>query len=155
MRLVLDSLMHWAQVNKDAGPVMIAECMRGSLKRQLCQNICDSDGVLGVAMLAPDLHDTIQGAISQSQKSGALGYLDGLPLDAELSEHLVSEMSRLQKSPNRIQESRQMAVVAPMGIRRRLRNFLAVNNINIPVLSAHELSADVRTVPIDLITAPQ
>ena len=75
--------------------------------------------------------------------------IDNLPLDAEMSDLIVSEARRIQQLDTT--EDRRVAIVAAPSVRRRLRNFLAHSGINIPIVSPHELSSDIVTFPIDVL----
>jgi len=46
--IVIEGLTYWSQVNDGAGPAMLSECLRGSLKRQMCHAIAGGDGILGL-----------------------------------------------------------------------------------------------------------
>jgi len=150
MQLVLDSLSYWLQVNPNAGPVLLAECMRGSLKRQLCHMIAGRDNILGVAMIDPALESLARRGLSEAKRAGNLETLEGLVFESPVTERLVGKFLGLQQA-QRSQES-QLAVIASTDLRRRLRNFLAANNIHLPVLAPHELSPDVKTYPIELVS---
>ncbi len=153
VNLVVDGLLHWIHANDTINPVSIAECMRGTMKRQMCDSIANKDGILGIVMLDQDLQSSVQEAIVKSKQAGTISMTDGLPLPTSVSDRLVSEISRLERSKDSIERGHQLVIVVPMAIRRRLRNFLASHNINTPVLGSHEISKDVQAYPIEIIKA--
>lgn len=152
-RLVLDALVHWTQANPGAGAVLISECLRGSLKRQLCHLISGPENVLGVAMIDPELEALARKSVADAKRTGNLASVDGLMFDTEHVDAIVNAF----RSLTTIEEHRrkQLAIVTSTDIRRRLRNFLAANNIHVPVLAAHEISSDVMTCPIQLVRMPK
>ncbi len=152
MNLLIDSMQYWTQVNEGAGPVLISECLRGSMKRQLCHAITGEDNVLGVAMLDPELEAMARQSVTDAKRSGNLASLDGLVLSNEITESLVNQFKALTTAQH--SDGRQLAVITTTDIRRRLRNFLAANDIHLPVLAMHEVSSDVTTYPIELVTLP-
>jgi len=152
-RLVLDALVHWTQSNPGAGPVLISECLRGSLKRQLCHLIAGPENLLGIAMIDPELETLARKSIADAKRTGNLASIEGLMFDAELIDPIVAAFRSLIRTERK--GNQQVAVITSTDIRRRLRNFLASNNIHVPVLAAHEISADVMTCPVQLIKMPQ
>jgi len=152
-RLVLDALVHWTQTNPGGGPVLISECLRGSLKRQLCHLISGPENVLGVAMIDPELEALARKSVADAKKTGHLASVDGLMFDSDQVDAIIEAF----RSLTTIEEHRrkQLAIVTSTDIRRRLRNFLAANNIHVPVLAAHEISSDVMTCPIQLVRMPK
>ncbi|MEM8773875.1 MAG: FHIPEP family type III secretion protein [Pseudomonadota bacterium] len=150
IQLLLDSLGYWLQANPNAGPVLLAECMRGSLKRQLCHMIAGKENILGVAMIDPNLEKLARRGLTEAKRIGNLDTLEGLIFETPVTEKLVGKFLRLQQA-QRANEN-QLVIIASTDLRRRLRNFLSANNIHLPVLAPHELSPDVKTYPIELIT---
>ncbi|MGB5863673.1 MAG: flagellar biosynthesis protein FlhA [Sulfitobacter sp.] len=152
IRLLVDSLSHWTHVNEGLGPLMIAECMRGSMKRQLCHSIAGPNGVLGVAMVDPQLETLARNAITEAKRTGQSNIIDGLLFDNDTTDEVLQQFRNLQIGEG--QDSHQLAVVASTDIRRRLRNFLTTNNIHLPVLAPHEISSDVTCCPLEVIGGP-
>lgn len=150
-RLFLDSLVYWVQANEGAGPLLIAECMRGSMKRQLCHSIAGPDNVMGVAMVDPQLETLARQSVAEAKRNGQLNMVDGLFFDSETSEAVVSQFRDLAGMSG--MDSSQIAIVVSADVRRRLRNFLSTNDIHLPVLSPHEISSDVTCYPLKIVGA--
>lgn len=148
--LVLDALVYWTHVNEGAGPLLISEGLRGSLKRQLCHSIAGQNNVLGVAMLDPELEDMARQGLADAKRSGTLSSLEGLIFAPEVSERLLGKFMQLQHA--NASSNHQLAIIASTDIRRRLRNYLAANRIHLPVLAPHEISPDVQTYPVEFVS---
>lgn len=148
-RLLFESLAHWVHLHPDADAVFIAECLRNSLKRQLCQNLANSKGELAVSMLSPALEERILNDLKHIKTLAEGAEIDNLPLDAELSDLITREACKIRDLDTA--EDRRIAIVASPNIRRRLRNFLAHCGINIPIISPHEISSDITTMPIGVL----
>lgn len=148
-RLLFESLAHWVHLHPEADAVFIAECLRNSLKRQLCQNLANSQGELAVSMLAPALEERILNDLKHIKTLEEGAEIDNLPLDAEMSDLLTSEACKIRDLDT--SDDRRVAIVAAPNIRRRLRNFLAHCGINIPIISHHEISSDITTLPIAIL----
>lgn len=148
-RLLFESLAHWIHLHPEADPVFIAECMRNSLKRQLCQNLANSAGELAVSMIAPALEERILNDLKHIKTLEEGAEIDSLPLDADLSDLITKDARELGDLDTA--EDRRIAIVAAPNIRRRLRNFLAQSGLNIPIVSPHEISVDIVTMPIAVL----
>ncbi|NJM81721.1 MAG: FHIPEP family type III secretion protein [Tabrizicola sp.] len=133
----------------EISPVVLAECLRGSMKRQLCHRIAGPERVLGLALLGPRLETEIRRGLAESQRTDHDAALDGLAVSPEVNERLLASIRRLANPT--VTNGRQVAVVVAADLRRRLRNHLAGNNIQLPVLAPHEIAHEVPTFPIDLI----
>lgn len=149
MRVVVDALVYWTQMHESGSPALISECLRGSLKRQLCHSIAGEENILGVAMIDPALEELARQGLAEAKRTGNLSTIDGLIFTSEVTDEIVGQFTKLYQ--NNMQNKSQMAVIASTDIRRRLRNFLAANHIHLPVLAPHEISPDVRTYPVELI----
>ena len=150
LRLVIESLTYWNQINDGVGPAMLAECLRGSLKRQMCHAIAGKDKLLGLAMVDPELEAKARSSLASQRQSAGGGSIDGLIFEQEISDHIVGQFRQL-KHAQQGQKSQLVVVISP-DLRRRMRNFLAANQIHLPVLSPHELSPDVKSIPVELIS---
>ena len=149
LRLLLESLAYWTEIRDDADPLFLAECIRSSLKRQLCQNLASPDGELGIVMLAPKLQNRIVSDLKSLQKLGNTAEIDGLPLDPDLCSLLISEVRGIRDRD--IALDRRVAIATSPELRRRLRSFLANADLHIPVISPHEIGDEINTVPIGVI----
>lgn len=148
-RLLVESLAHWIHLHPDADAVFLAECLRNSLKRQLCQNLANDQGELGVSMLFPSLQERIVNDVKHIRTLEEGAEIDSLPIEPALSDYLIAEVRKLIDLD--VAPGRRIAIVAAPEIRRRLRNFLAHCGINVPVISPHEISQDIITVPVDVL----
>jgi type III secretion protein V len=149
LRLLIESLGQWINLQPDADPVFLAECLRQSLKRQLCQNLAGSDGELGVSMLSPLLQDRLIGDLARLKQVTNDIEVDGLPLEPRLIDLLVDEVRALFDAE--LEPGKRIAIVAAPEIRRRLRNTLANVGLNVPVIAPHEISQDVVTFPLAVL----
>lgn len=149
LRLLLESLAHWTEIHPDSDPLLLAECLRSSLRRQLCQNLASADGELGIALMAPQLQNRIVSDLKSIQKTGGAIDIDGLPLDPELCALLVAEVRALRDRD--IDQDRRIAIATAPELRRRLRSFLANADLHVPVISPHEIGDEIVTVPIGVL----
>lgn len=150
--LFLESLLHWVQTSEVKTPILIAECIRSSLKRQLCHSISSSSKLLGLAMIDPALEVLMRQKVTEAKRSGVASAVDGINLPVDVLESVLEQVQTLFQGQR--SNSHTLVLVTSADLRRRLRNMLSANNIDVPVLSAHEISPDVNALPIDMIKMP-
>lgn len=151
--LFLESLVYWVQSSEVKSPVLVAECMRSSMKRQLCHAISADSGMIGLAMLDPALEAAIRQKVAEAKRSGIASAMDGLNLPPDLLEPFLEQLHKLSGAKK--QEAQTLVLVTSADLRRRIRNLLAANGIEIPVLSPHEVSSDIKAIPIEMIRMPR
>lgn len=149
IKLVVSSIRYWLVTLEDPSPITLAECLRGSMKRQLCHRIAGKDRVLGLAVLAPEMDMEIRRALADKSRSALDEALEGLTMPPDTNERLLKPIRKLVDQ--QAHSGRQIALVAAAELRRKLRNHLASHSIHLPVLAPHEISNDISTVPIDLV----
>ncbi len=152
LTLLIDAFQYWLHTHENPTPSLLAECLRGSMKRQLCHLIAGPQNVIGVAMIDPALENLARRSILEAKRAGTSVSNDGLIFTTEMAEDILSQFRNLVHGSRK--DGPQLAVVTATDIRLRLRNFLAANDIHLPVLAAHEISNDVATCPIELIGLP-
>ena len=150
--LFIESLLYWIQTNEITSPVLLAECMRSSMKRQLCHAISSGTGLLGLAMIDPALEAAIRGRVAEAKRTGIASAADGLVLPTEILEPFLEQMHKLTQSERK--STQTLVVVTSADLRRRMRSLLAANGIEIAVMAPHEISSDVNALPISLIRLP-
>ena len=150
MSLLMSSLHYWIHSAENPNAVILAECLRGSMKRQLCHRIAGSEGILGVAMVDPEIEALARRGIVDARRSTGDTGNDGLVFEDDVSDFLIGQLRDIWRSQSR--GSRQIALVTSADLRRRLRNFLAANDLHIPVLATHEISSEIMTHPVELIS---
>ena len=150
MSLLMSSLHYWIHSAENPNAVILAECLRGSMKRQLCHRIAGSEGILGVAMVDPEIEALARRGIVDARRSTGDTGNDGLVFEDDVSDFLIGQLRDIWRSQSR--GSRQIALVTSADLRRRLRNFLAANDLHFPVLAPHEISSEFMTHPVELIS---
>lgn len=145
-RLPLESLHQYITKTKDY--LTLVEAVRMAMRRQICYEIADDNGVIPTVVLEPAIEKAMRQAIQTVSLED--GNIDkSLSIDPKISEKILHKLYTLQTS--RPDRNREIAVVVSPDIRRPLRNFLKVNNIHWPVLSYQEISAEVKAHPISMI----
>jgi type III secretion protein V len=147
--LVVESLGYWTQMPEVATPYLLEDCLRGSLKRQICHALADRDGILGVVMVHPD-YEAWMRKLGADGKKGVAN--DTLPIPADWIDPVLRQFREMVQA--RCSDGRTVAVVIDADLRRRLRGFLAANDVQVPVLAPHELAGESRCFPLDVLRQP-
>lgn len=151
--LLMASLHYWIHSAENPNSVVLAECLRGSMKRQLCHRIAGPEGILGVVMIDPDIEDRARRSLTESRRTSGNPTSEaneGLSFADDISDIVVQQFREIWKSQSL--GSRRIAIVISADLRRRMRNYLAVRDMHFPVLAPHEISNEFITQPVDLIS---
>ena len=148
--LLMASLHYWIHSAENPNSVILAECLRGSMKRQLCHRIAGPEGVLGVVMIDPDIEDRARRGLSDARYNTGDVANEGLSFADDVSDIIIRQFRGIWQSQSL--GSRRVAIVVSADLRRRLRNYLAARDMHFPVLAPHEISNEFITQPVDLIT---
>lgn len=138
LRTVLEALIEWGQKEKDS--VLLTEYVRSTLKRHISHKYSSGQNVLPAYMLAPNVEDTMRGAIRQTSAGSYLA------LDPATSKRLVENIKR---TVGDLTNSAQKPVLlTSMDIRRYLRKMIEQELYELPVLSYQELTQDINIQPL-------
>ncbi|MEO0905604.1 MAG: flagellar biosynthesis protein FlhA, partial [Pseudomonadota bacterium] len=130
-KLFAQSLSGWLANPENATPAILADCMRVSLKRQMCHLLSGNEGVLGLALVGPKLEKTARTSLQEEGVDALSPRQDGLILSPEVNDSLVSQVRELMK-PGQVSDRQVVLVVSP-DLRRRFRNHLAGQGCHLPV----------------------
>jgi len=138
LRAILESLIEWGQKEKDS--VLLTEYVRSTLKRHISHKYASGLNVLPAYLLAPNVEDTVRGAIRQTSAGSYLA------LDPSVSKKLVESIKR---AVGDIGASQQRPVLlTSMDIRRYLRKMIEQDLYELPVLSYQELTQEINIQPL-------
>ncbi len=151
-RLVIEALQYWTQMPEISAAPILSDCLRGSLKRQMAHSLIGPEGMLGVVLMDPEFETTLRKLAGEARKSPATAGFEGLPMPTEMIEPALSEFRRIAYAKR--EPGHHVVVVIGADLRRRLRNFLAANNIQLPVFAPHEIPSEVRTFPVEVLRMP-
>lgn len=142
LRSILEAVVEWGPREQD--PVMLVEYVRTSLARQICYRHAEMNRVISAYVLARNVEDQIRSSVRQT----AVGSLLSLP--EEIARPIIAQIrSAYEASAGDVTPS----VLVSMDIRRHLRNLLARNDIDLPVLSYQELAPEFSVQSLASIAA--
>ncbi|WP_368655601.1 type III secretion system export apparatus subunit SctV [Castellaniella ginsengisoli] len=138
LRAVLEALIEWGQKEKDS--VLLTEYVRVSLKRHISHKYSSGQNILPAYLLAPNIEETIRGAIRQTSAGSYLA------LDPNTTKKLVDN---IKSAVGDISAStRKPVMLTSMDIRRYLRKMIEQDLYELPVLSYQELTQEINVQPL-------
>jgi type III secretion protein V len=138
LRTVLEALIEWGQKEKDS--VLLTEYVRSSLKRHISFKYSSGQNVLPAYLLAPNVEDTVRGAIRQTSAGSYLA------LDPAAGKRLVEN---IKKTVGDLGAATQKPVLlTSMDIRRYMRKMIEQDLYDLPVLSYQELTQEINIQPL-------
>lgn len=147
--VMLGALRSWVEERGVSNPVELADGMRLSMRRQMCHAAVGPDGLLGLILLDPAVESLLQKRIGRHRDADGVSLAQALHAASDTLEALLANLRRIIRDSG--ERSSHLAVVASGDFRRKLRQFLAVNDIHVTVLSPHEIAHDIRTMPLTVL----
>jgi len=138
LRAVLEALIEWGQKEKDS--VLLTEYVRVSLKRHISYKYSSGQNILPAYLLAPNVEETIRGAIRQTSAGSYLA------LDPNTTKKLVENIR--QAVGDIAVNARKPVLLTSMDIRRYLRKMIEQDLYELPVLSYQELTQEINVQPL-------
>ncbi|THF57288.1 type III secretion system export apparatus subunit SctV [Pseudothauera rhizosphaerae] len=138
LRTILEALIDWGQKEKDS--VLLTEYIRAALKRHLSYKYSAGQNLLPAFLFAPNVEDTIRGAIRQTSAGSYLA------LDPNVSRRLLDSIKR---TVGDISAAAQRPVLlTSMDIRRYVRKMIEQDLYDLPVISYQELTQEINIQPL-------
>ncbi|MGX5658537.1 type III secretion system export apparatus subunit SctV [Castellaniella ginsengisoli] len=138
LRAVLEALIEWGQKEKDS--VLLTEYVRVSLKRHISHKYSSGQNILPAYLLAPNVEETIRGAIRQTSAGSYLALDPGAT--KKLVENIRQAVGDISAS------ARKPVLLTSMDIRRYLRKMIEQDLYELPVLSYQELTQEINVQPL-------
>lgn len=138
LRDILEALVEWGQKEKD--PVLLAEYVRGSLRRYISYKYSSAQNLLPAYLLDPDVEEKIRGGIRQTSSGSYLA------LDPATTRKFVANVKRAVG--DLAQHASKPVLVTSMDIRRYVRKLIEPELYELPVLSYQELTQEVTIQPL-------
>ena len=148
--LFVNSLYYWIATQDSPTSKTLSECLRGSLKRQICNRVSEGKDILGIAMISPEIEQRARVAVAEAKGTLSEEAAENVFLSIEDTPQFVTNLRHTIAT--QMSGGDQLALVISADLRRRLGNFLALHEIHIPILSPHEVSQEIPCLPVTLIT---
>lgn len=139
---ILEKLADYAHVSRDTA--LLSEHVRQSLSRSICSKYTDSDDVITVFTIDPQLEETMTNAVHESEYGSflALDPHQGEKIINQISDHILN-FRKMEKQP--------CCLCSPR-LRPHLKRFTERNHPNLVVLSYQEIVPQVKVQSIGMIT---
>lgn len=140
-RLVLETLAEWGQKEQDV--VLLAEYVRGGLKRQICHAHADDRKIIHALILERSAEDVLRQSIRQTTVGAYLALPEGQA--EELVDTIRGHLGRV------VAGGRPPVILTALDIRRFLRQALVRNQVEAVVLSYAEIASDYTVQPVAVV----
>lgn len=140
-RLVLETLAEWGQKEQDV--VLLAEYVRGGLKRQICHAHADDRKVIHALILERGAEEVLRQSIRQTTVGAYLALPEGQA--EELVDTIRGHLGRV------VAGGRPPVILTALDTRRFLRQTLARNQVEAAVLSYAEIAPDYTVQPVAVV----
>ncbi|MBN3033180.1 MAG: FHIPEP family type III secretion protein [Candidatus Saganbacteria bacterium] len=139
---ILERLADYAHLSRDIN--ILAEYVRQSLARQICEAYSDKSGVITVVTIDPSLEETMIGAIHQSEYGSFLAIDPGVgeKVLVQISGHLQN-FKRLKLKP---------VILCSPRLRPHFKRFIERSFPDLAVLSYNEIVPQVKVQSIGMIS---
>jgi flagellar biosynthesis protein FlhA len=139
---ILERLADYAHLSRDIN--ILAEYVRQSLARQICETYADKEGVITVVTIDPSLEEVMIGAIHQSE------YGSFLALDPNVGERVLVQIS------SQLQNFRRMkllpVILCSPRLRPHFKRFIERSFPDVAVLSYNEIVPQVKVQSIGMVS---
>jgi len=140
---ILERLADYAHLSRDVN--VLAEYVRQSLARQICEKYTNKDGVITVVTIDPALEETLIGSIHQSE------YGSFLAADPAIGEKILVQISGHLRNFKRMQL--KPALLCSPRLRPHFKRFIERSFPDVAVLSYNEIVPQVKVQSIGMISA--
>ncbi len=139
---ILERLADYAHLSRDIN--VLAEYVRQSLARQICEAYTDKEGVITVVTIDPSLEETLTGSIHQSE------YGSFLAVDPNIGEKILVQISGHLRNFKRM-KLRAVILCSPR-LRPHFKRFIERSFPDVAVLSYNEIVPQVKVQSIGMIS---
>ncbi|WP_429230573.1 type III secretion system export apparatus subunit SctV [Inquilinus ginsengisoli] len=140
-RLVLETLTEWGPKEQDV--ILLAEYVRGGLKRQICHAHADERKVIHALILDRSAEEALRQSIRQTTVGAYLALSEGQA--EELVDTVRGHLGRV------VAGGRPPVILTALDTRRFLRQALARNHVEASVLSYAEIAPDYTVQPVAVV----
>jgi flagellar biosynthesis protein FlhA len=140
---ILERLADHAHLSRDIN--MLAEYVRQSLARQICEQYIDKDGTVTVVTIDPQLEESLIATIHQSEYGSFLG------VDPALGEKILVQLSSLVHNFRRLKSP--PVILGSPRLRPHFKRFIERSFPDVAVLSYNEIVPQVKVQSIGMISS--
>jgi len=139
---ILERLADYAHLSRDIN--ILAEYVRQSLARQICESYTDKEGVVTVVTIDPSLEETLIGSIHQSE------YGSFLAVDPNIGERILVQISGHVQNFKRLKLN--PVILCSPRLRPHFKRFIERSFPDLAVLSYNEIVPQVKVQSIGMIS---
>jgi len=140
---ILERLADYAHLSRDIN--ILAEYVRQSLARQICEGYTDKEGVITVVTIDPALEETLTGSIHQSE------YGSFLAVDPNVGEKILVQISGHLRNFKKMKLG--AVILCSPRLRPHFKRFIERSFPDVAVLSYNEIVPQVKVQSIGMISS--
>ena len=141
LRIILESLIDWGSREKDV--LLLTEHVRTALARQICFRVADRNRVIAAYIVDRATEEALRAGLRTNSAGTFLNMAD------DTARSLLEQFRTLM---GKAKPETKAVVLTAIDVRRHLRNFLARNGIDLPVLSYQELAVEFSVQPLATVS---
>lgn len=141
-RVILEALIQWGPKEED--PNELTNHVRMALARQISYQYANRDGRIACYLFEPALENQLREAVRYNQMGSFLA------LDPDVTTGVVEAVKQQVQKPSPSEET--PVLIVSEDLRRTLKNFLLLHNLDIPVLAQKEVSAKFQIYPLGIVS---
>lgn len=139
---ILERLADYAHISRDTN--LLAEYVRQSLARQICESYSDKNDTVTVLTIDPRLEEMMISAVHQSE------YGSFLALDPNIGEKVLIQISQLLRNFRRI--NRPAIILCSPRLRPHFKRFTERSFPQLAVLSYNEIVPEIKVQSVGIIS---
>ena len=139
---ILERLADYAHLSRDIN--VLAEYVRQSLARQICESYTNKEGVITVVTIDPSLEETMIGSIHQSE------YGSFLAIDPNMGEKILTQISGQMQNFRRMKL--KAVILCSPRLRPHFKRFIERSFPDVAVLSYNEIVPQIKVQSIGMIS---
>lgn len=139
---ILERLADYAHMSRDIN--ILAEYVRQSLARQICETYSDKNAVITVVTIDPSLEETLIGAIHQSE------YGSFLAVDPNVGERILLQIQRHLANFKKMRTN--AVILCSPRLRPHFKRFIERSFPDVAVLSYNEIVPQVKVQSIGMVS---
>jgi flagellar biosynthesis protein FlhA len=139
---ILERLADYAHISRDTN--LLAEYVRQSLARQICESYADKNDTITVLTIDPRLEEMMISAVHQSE------YGSFLALDPNVGEKVLIQIAQLLRNFRRI--NRPAIILCSPRLRPHFKRFTERSFPQLAVLSYNEIVPEVKVQSVGIVS---
>jgi type III secretion protein V len=138
LRLIMEGLMEWSA--READPAILAEHVRRTLRRQICNRVADRQRQIAAYIIEPELEMALRDGV-RSTEAGTF-----LSLPSSRANQFLTQIDQIRTTAD--PAAAPPVIVTSVDLRRHVQAYLRTHGLNLAVLSFQEIASEFSLLPV-------